>query len=500
MNAKDKVLNAKDLFYEILDFLPGASPLILRSVSKTWCETAAKCRFSNLRVLIGIDYNTYTKEIDWIIVDEQKIPFHLINNILAVNINYSNDNIAKLGKILDRFSRIQEMDIYRYSTTFPINYLHSIRRLTIRLTCVGFERGTESAYFDGNRLELLETLNIHVPITRCIHQNDLKLPPNLTSLKINGTIILTGEKGYFPETLTRLDLHIFEDLPANILPKNLKWFKSGSYKRISSIPPSVTSLHIRGDIKNIKHDHLHELTLYGGMQEHTMFNFKQITTLKVDNKYTFNVIDLPSTLTELDMNVSNYAPLHTEDLPYSLLLLCLRIKDAEYQSNFFKLPPNLRVLNMICERSSEVHLSVNDFPDSLTELYIICGNITLCRGMIPPNLRNLSITADKLYIFPYSISDSVTSLHIPGYTGVFERNVLPSNLTYLRVGAVYETNDALKSYFPSTLFYIHCLERKIGINELFEMIDFNDTRKSGDIRLIWKSLSSNMSREIHKIL
>lgn len=499
MNAKDRVLNAKDLFYEILDFLPGTSPLIFRSVSKMWRETVAKCRFSNLRMLIGTDYNTHTREIEWIIVDEQKIPFHLISNVLAVDINYSNNNIAKLGKILDRFSRIQEMDIYRYSATFPINYLYSIRKLTIRLTCAGFERGTENAYFDGDKLELLETLNIHVPITLLIHQNDLKLPPNLTSLKINGTIILTGERGYFPETLTRLDLSIFDGLSMDILPKNLKWFKSESYKRISSIPPSVTSLHIRGDIKNIKHDHLHELTLYD-IQEHTMFNFKQIMTLKVNNKFTFNAIDLPSTLTELDMNVGNRNPLRTEDLPYSLLSLCLDVKSAEYQSNFFKLPPNLRVLKLICERLSEVRLSMNDFPDSLTELYITCGNIKLCQGMIPPNLRNLSITSDKLYISPYSIPDSVTSLHIPGYTGVFERNVLPDNLTYLRVGPVYETDDALKSYFPPTLFYIHCLERKIGVDKLFEMIDFNNTRKSGDIRLIWKSLSSNMPRETHKIL
>jgi hypothetical protein len=487
MSTKDRVFDAVDLFYEILDFSRPNVPFALKSVSKIWHKNIAKYRF-NLWISVSLFDDPITDDNKWDI-NETNIPQDLINGSRKVRINgFNYSDIIGLETILGGFSQLQELDIDEYSPSFPLSCLQSIKTLTIRLDYSSF--GQKAMRFDGTKLELMETLNIHTSYQ--IYQDMVELPPNLTTLKVSGgdMILARDGKEYFPETLTRLDLCGIIGAPSiYTLPENLRWFKT--YSGVISIPPSVTSLHAGGKIEGIKYENLHTLVLYD-KQDCTFFNFRHITTLKISNKYAFNTINLPSTLTELDMAVDSYRPLRTQNLPYSLLLLRLAIQDAEYQPRFSKLPPRLRVLNMEYSnkdiaRSNDANLLIDDFPDSLTELNITCKDIKICQGMLPQNLRSLSIQAD-LFMSPHSIPDSVTSLTIPLYSEIFERNVLPNGLTYLQVNSMYETSNALKSYFPPSLIYIHCFNYKVRVTLPFEVKELNDGGKCDNGRTLWKLL------------
>jgi flagellar assembly factor FliW len=482
MSAKDRVFNVMDLFYDILDFLPGAFPLTLKSVSKTWRENAGKCRFHNFWVSIKPFRDIITNEDKWDI-DQTNFPLHLIYRVRAASISYH--DMTGLEKCLSKFSRLRELEISDCSETFPIAYLQNIKKLRLNFYS---DRSRNKVHFDGSELELMKTLCIDT--LDKVYQDQVKLPPNLTDLKVMGTMVFANGNEYFPITLTKLDIgSAIGALSINTLPKNLKWFKT--FSKVASIPSSVTDLCIGGSIEGIKYEHLHSLELHDE-QSCEVFSFKHITTLKIDNHYAFNVVDLPSTLTELEMNVNDYAPLQTENLPYSLLLLCLRITTVKYQPKFFKLPPRMRRLKMEYFTRDGFHgdsfLSVNDFPDSLTELNITCRNIRICEGMLPRNLRGLFISAASLFMAPYSIPDSVTSLNIPRHNGTFERNVLPNGLTYLRVSSGYETWNALKSYFPLALTHINWTNYKIPVSRPFEVLELNDGGKWADRRPLWKTL------------
>jgi hypothetical protein len=484
MSAKDRVFNVLDLFYEILDFLPGAFPLTLKSVSKTWHQNAGKCRFHNFWVSIKPFRDIIANEIKWD-MDQTNFSLHLIYRVRAASISY--DDMVGLEKCLSKFSRLQELEISDYSDTFPIDYLRKIKKLRLNFYS---DWSRNKVHFDGSKLELMETLCIET--IGKVYQDQVKLPPNLTELKVIGSMVFANGNEYFPITLTKLDIgSAIGALSINTLPKNLKWFKT--FSKVASIPSSVTDLYIGGGIEGIKYEHLQSLELHDE-QSGEVFSFKRITTLGINNKYAFNVADLPSTLTELAMNVNDYAPLQTENLPYSLLLLCLRITTIKYQPKFFKLPPRIRRLKMEYFTRDGFHcdslLSINDFPDSLTELNITCRNIRIYKGMMPQNLRSLFISASSLFMAPYSIPDSVTSLNIPHHNGTFERNVLPNGLTYLRVSSGYETWNALKSYFPLALTHINWTNYKMPISRPFEILELNDGGKWTDKRPLWKTAIS----------
>jgi hypothetical protein len=470
MIARNTVFSVVDLFHEILNFLPRASPVTLRSVSKEWYYRLKGYKLPNFDVYDEMwlklgDFNPCS-----IIIEEiRQIPQNIIQTASKLYITSMQNNKGELTQLLPRFLNTRELilDIH----DFYMAYIFSLTLRKLTVNCLREFNG--SLAFDGSKFERLEYLDIRsINVLDC---NKVKLPPNLITLYSARTTILPNNPEYFPATMREIRLRSAKgEALSKSLPRNIQYLECDN---LDSIPQGVKWLEVYKStplvLDNLLSFVSHEITHY----EH--FNFKRITSLKINNKYKFNVIDLPPTLTDLQMNVSSYMPLETNHLPYSLLSLKLSI-DQEYKPRFVKLPPRLRVLYLSYKLHDRINLIPNDFPDSLTDLTIKCNYVTIRKGDLPPNLRRLRILfytdawnlqGDTMFE-PHSIPQSVTSLDVPDYTRTFEHDVLPEGLTFLQ-----RHNIDIPKRIPRSLEYIHYSGGKIDIKHRMELEEHKDGRK-----------------------
>lgn len=454
MSAKDKVFDAVNLFHELLNFLDGAIPLTLACISKTWNQMLYNYQFPNL--LFNPNNINHVKLKPRKLLIMKKFPDEIypysVRKILCLSsskILSSMNSLNSFCNILDLEVDIKCIKIMHQIKCFPV----SLKRLTIFQDILDSISRIE---FSGMKFENLKTLDITSFAN--LEYEPLILPPSLTALHGPRSWKTLPKPGYFPATIKHLSLNCNDNILPEHLPPNIECLEA-NFGVLKTIPFSLISLHIgeycSAPILQGNERRLRTLVLGSTSVQHaTSYNFHSITTLKINNKDKFNVYDLPPTLTTLEMNVSEFIPFDSADLPYSLLSLCLKVHNC--YPRFFKLPPRLRSLELIND-DGNTDLIPNDFPDSLTALRIYYRSMKISHQSLPENLRDLYISSHSLSIKPGSLPDSLRSLSIPWQNKPFARNILPTGLNFLEVGRFFPGLNS--SWFPLNLEYI-CMKKK----------------------------------------
>lgn len=481
-----KIIFGTVLLYEILDFLPNATPLVFRSVSKEWYYKIKGYRLPNFSLSFLDGHKVRMKMNDYnpcniTIGGMDPIPQNIIQSVRQVDIKYFDSTWKDPDKSvqfrsLPEFLNVDDLSLLDVNDISIANMFY----LTLKKLTIGCITGPDTSLeLDGSKFERLEYLDIRcVDILDC---NKVNLPPNLVILYSAKMTYFSDNPNYFPVTMKRIKLRSVNlannAITSRSLPENIEDLEC---RNLESIPPGIKYLEVCENMPPVLdgHEKLRSLISYG-ITHYSAFNFRHITRLEINNRCSFNVIDLPPTLTELRMNTSRYIPLQTTDLPYSLLRLRLSM-NTNYVPRFFKLPPRLRVLYLsysdgISNNCGRIKLFRDDFPESLTDLTIKCHDVTVRKGNLPRNLRSLDISywnGGKVIFKPRSIPQSITSLNIPGCAQSFGRNMLPDDLTFLRT-----CSYSIPMYVPKSLEHVHCRWGKINIKNQMELDEYDDGRK-----------------------
>jgi hypothetical protein len=476
MNAKDTVLSSPDLFHFLMDFLPDFEPLRAMAVSKEWKHTMNNYKLPDLP--IGLEYPKNLKffsetslapsHVD--LSYNQVFPLHRAHLIRKVKILTANSDRACIYTL----PNIREL-VFR--AHIPITDLpSSVTKLTVGAGRATFYPG--DFLLDGSNMIGLTSLDLYDVDIRSFKQAPI-FPPNLTFLRMPSVCEKIPTPGTLPISLRKL---VFGFVEGSILPGTLSpclehleissGFNTDIVKGV--IPQNIEFINLGCDFRsNFRHSGECLRTIVINSHSTPSHWGRWLTRIIIDNLSSSEIdfLGMPPTLTELEFNASSRSPLITENLPYSLLSLTLHLA-KDYSPLFYRRPPCLRTLNI--EMAPGSILAPNDLPESITNLKMSSKtalNQDSALKFLPSNLRYFSIRSyssgpfGSYIIYPFSIPfpPSLTVLDLPHYMNRFCKDILPNSLTQLTLPSTYSVYDLSESWFPASLDYIDCGQRKLGV-------------------------------------
>lgn len=240
----------------------------------------------------------------------------------------------------------------------------------------------------------------HLEFLNYVDISNVRIPSNLVSLKLPGTVNGFLTPNMFPDTLEELDLGgVVQPITRGILPKNIRILKLWSVTSVDGLPYNVEELYIPG-----------------GFNE------------------SLNGI-IPNSVKELYLGDMFNTPILPGDLPHGLTKLVL--------GEYFDQPLLQRVLP---DNLEEIHFG--KYFRKPFEAYVL-----------PPNLKRLYILDNPVRRLSSSPVRTVSGPssnvreRIPFDSYVFARGVLPSTLSHIVTHPGLKVSN--RSYIPESVTLIY---------------------------------------------
>ncbi|KAK5576084.1 hypothetical protein RB653_007222 [Dictyostelium firmibasis] len=443
---------------------------------------------------------------------ENEIENKIDNEILFFSIwrnKYLRDKITKEIKIylnanrLVRFKDCEQLNQYEYKDSLSKVIIENPSTPTINIplniTELEFDPKSDYAIIKSTLPSHIEKLYLNYNYSYVIPTNFFNSSTSLKELRLGGLQYITDFK--IPESVTNLNLGYLVygnlKLPPNFIPQSVTILNTGElsqalHNSLTPLPKNLKELTF-GKVYNniIKSDHLAtsltKLT-FGGNYDRVLPKLGSNTSITsltfggkfTNEKYQFNVGDLPQNLTYLDLGHMFNMPLVKNVLPNSLKTLKL---SKNYDHSLFGeiLPRCLKTLHLgqkfnkqinegdLPNQLEEITLSwnfchsISNFPNSITT-FIMEDYFKGPLEKLPSSLTKLNVkTGYYSSLKPNIIPSSVQDLMISSYQIAFSPNIIPSSCIRLSIcfgSFEFQSNNSSTELdsipiFPNSIQYLN---------------------------------------------